>query len=86
MTTFTATTAALVQYHQPAAGARKKRPDSLVAENVDLPPGDHRVTISIANTSGKDGVTDISVLGCPVGCRRWRPWHAPGKTRGVSLN
>jgi hypothetical protein len=30
-----------------------KRPDSLVAENVDLPPGDHRVTLSIANTSGK---------------------------------
>jgi hypothetical protein len=30
-----------------------KLPDSLVAENVDLPVGDHRVTISIANTSGK---------------------------------
>ena len=30
-----------------------KLPDSLVAENVDLPVGDHRVTISIANTLGK---------------------------------
>ena len=30
-----------------------KLPDSLVAENVDLPVGDHRVTVSIANTAGK---------------------------------
>jgi hypothetical protein len=30
-----------------------KLPDGLLAENVDLPPGDHRVTVSIANTSGK---------------------------------
>jgi hypothetical protein len=30
-----------------------KLPDSLVAENVDLPAGDHRVTVSIANTAGK---------------------------------
>jgi hypothetical protein len=30
-----------------------KLSDSLVAENVDLPVGDHRVTVSIANTAGK---------------------------------
>jgi hypothetical protein len=30
-----------------------KLPDTLVAENVDLPVGDHRVTVSIANTAGK---------------------------------
>ena len=30
-----------------------KTPDSLVAEDVDLPLGDHRVTVSIANTAGK---------------------------------
>lgn len=30
-----------------------KQPDSLLAENVDLPTGDHRVTVSIANTAGK---------------------------------
>jgi hypothetical protein len=28
-------------------------PDSLVAENVDLPAGDHRVTVSVANVAGK---------------------------------
>lgn len=27
--------------------------DSLVAENVELPAGDHSVTVSIANTAGK---------------------------------
>jgi hypothetical protein len=31
----------------------KKTPDTLVAENVDLPLGEHKVTLSIANTSGK---------------------------------
>jgi hypothetical protein len=30
-----------------------KLPDSLVAESVDLPVGDHRVTVSIANTAGE---------------------------------
>lgn len=30
-----------------------KTPDSLVAENVTLPSGDHRVTVLIANTAGK---------------------------------
>jgi hypothetical protein len=29
------------------------RPDSLSAENVNLPLGDHKVTLSIANTAGK---------------------------------
>jgi hypothetical protein len=28
--------------------------NGLSAENVDLPPGDHEVTLSIADTSGKD--------------------------------
>jgi hypothetical protein len=28
-------------------------PNGLSAENVDLPPGDHKVTLSIADTSGK---------------------------------
>ena len=28
-------------------------PDGLLAEDVDLPLGDHRITLSIANTSGK---------------------------------
>ena len=31
----------------------KKTPNTLLANNVDLPPGDHKVTLSIANTSGK---------------------------------
>jgi hypothetical protein len=31
----------------------KKTQDTLLAQNVDLPPGNHSVTISIANTSGK---------------------------------
>jgi hypothetical protein len=30
-----------------------KTPNGLSAENVDLPPGDHRVTLSIADTFGK---------------------------------
>jgi hypothetical protein len=30
-----------------------KTGDSLVAENVDLPSGDHRVNVSISNTAGK---------------------------------
>ena len=30
-----------------------KLPDSLVAENVDLPVGDHRVTVAIANTRAR---------------------------------
>jgi hypothetical protein len=29
------------------------RPDSLSAENVNLPLGDHKVTLSVANTAGK---------------------------------
>lgn len=29
-----------------------KTPNGLVAENVDLPPGDHKVTLSIADNSG----------------------------------
>jgi hypothetical protein len=28
-------------------------PSGLLAENIELPPGDHRVTLSIADTSGK---------------------------------
>jgi hypothetical protein len=28
-------------------------PNGLAAENVDLPPGDHKVTLSIADTFGK---------------------------------
>lgn len=31
----------------------KKTPDTLLAEAVDLPSGDHKVTISIANMVGK---------------------------------
>jgi hypothetical protein len=31
----------------------KKTSNTLLAENVDLPLGDHKVTVSIANTSGK---------------------------------
>ena len=31
----------------------KRTPNTLLAENVDLPIGDHRVRISIANMSGK---------------------------------
>ena len=31
----------------------QKTPNTLLASNVDLPPGDHRVTLSIANMSGK---------------------------------
>jgi hypothetical protein len=31
--------------------ARKTR-DTLLAQNVDLPPGDHKVTLSISTTSG----------------------------------
>ena len=30
-----------------------KLPDSLVAENVDLPVGDNRVTVAIANTRAR---------------------------------
>jgi hypothetical protein len=33
--------------------AKKTTPDTLLAENVDLPLGDHKVTVSIANASGK---------------------------------
>jgi hypothetical protein len=53
-----------------------KRPDSLVAENVDLPPGDHRVTISIANTSGKTASRTFRLPGrLPVA-----PLARPGAT------
>lgn len=31
----------------------KKTPDSLLAENVNLPLGEHSVTLSVANISGK---------------------------------
>jgi hypothetical protein len=31
----------------------QKTPNTLVANNVDLPLGDHKVTLSIASTSGK---------------------------------
>jgi hypothetical protein len=31
----------------------KRTPNTLMAENVDLPIGDHRVRVSIANMSGK---------------------------------
>ena len=31
----------------------KMTPDTLLAKNVDLPPGEHSVTLSIANTAGK---------------------------------
>jgi hypothetical protein len=30
-----------------------RRPNGLIAQNVELPPGDHRVTLSIADTTGK---------------------------------
>ena len=30
-----------------------KTPNGLSAENVDIPPGSHRITLSIADTSGK---------------------------------
>jgi hypothetical protein len=30
-----------------------KTPNGLAADNVELPPGDHRVTLSIADMSGK---------------------------------
>jgi hypothetical protein len=30
-----------------------KTPNGLLAKNVDIPPGNHRVTISIADTTGK---------------------------------